>query len=151
MDLGKLSVEGTTVTADFTKADYAAIKAIYDGLGDKNVEGKVTGADGIEKDAFDYAIDSYVMNTFARYAGALHRVDNGVTVSKITFDNADYTWNGTAKGSNWKNDDGSLVAKVTANQSSALRDVTLTINGENVNFKAVSVPTKEDVWADSQE
>lgn len=145
MSLENVSTDGTSVTADFSKADKEKIKAIYNGLGDKIVNGNVTGADGVAKDAYDYAIDSYVMNTFARYVGALHRADEGKTVSEITFDNNAYTWEGTAKGSNWKTSETSLVAAVAKEQKSAIRVVNLTINGFSVNFKAVNVPTKEEI------
>lgn len=54
-----------------------------------------------------------LMNDMARYLGALHRVDDGATIKSIEYGGKNYTWDGTLKGSNWKNG-ASLVGIITA-------------------------------------
>lgn len=155
LDIEKLIVSDKEVTGDFSieeDTDVAnGIQAIYSGLSiDEN--GKVNGTGGL-KDAKDYAIDSYVMNTFARYLGALYRQDTGETVKKIKFNGIEYNWNGNAQGSNWKSSNGStLVSAVVNQQNTSLRNVTITLidnKGYSINttFKAINVPTKEQISA----
>lgn len=154
LDIRKLAVFDKEVTGNFSidNTDVAnGIQAIYSGLSiDEN--GKVNGTGGL-KDAKDYAIDSYVMNTFARYLGALYRQDTGETVKKIKFNGIEYNWNGNAQGSNWKASNGStLVSAVVNQQNTSLRNVTITLIDAkeysiNTTFKAINVPTKDQISA----
>ncbi|WP_433944274.1 S-layer homology domain-containing protein [Paenibacillus sp. SN-8-1] len=152
LDIKELTVAGTNVTADFSKDGVTAgIKGIYDKLVvDEN--GKVTGADGQKKDAVAYAIDSYVMNTFARYVGAFGH-DTTSLIKKVVFNNEEYTWKADsegklAKGSNWRDAQGNtLVSAVAAEQSSSIRNAVLKVvdekgNSIDVTFTAVNVPTE---------
>ncbi|USB32796.1 S-layer homology domain-containing protein [Paenibacillus sp. YPG26] len=154
LDIKELSVAGATVTADFSKDGVTAgIKGIFDKLvTDEN--GQITGADGQKKDAVVYAIDSYVMNTFARYVGAFGH-DTASPIEKVVFNGKEYTWqekngvgSGYLAGSNWKDADGkTLVSAVVANQNSSIREVALKVvdkdeNSINVTFKAAAVPAK---------
>ena len=52
----------------------------------------------------------------ARFLGALHRTDDGATVKSIVYNGNTYTWDteGTLLGSNWKNDDTTLVSAIVA-------------------------------------
>lgn len=159
-DIAKLLVSGKTVTGSFSAdADINAIKAIYNGLGDKNVEGKVEGADGSLKDAYEYAIDSYVMNTFGRYLGALEYKSEG-TVTKIVYNGKDYTWQKDTgaklglSGSNWADKDGKSLISVVVNNSPnrGIRTVNFAIvdgdgNSIDVTFKAINVLTKAELEA----
>lgn len=159
LDINNLTVAGKKVSGDFSETNpnvETGIKNIYNKLVNdgKISDGKVTGADGSEKNAEEYAIDSYVMNTLARYLGALHRQDAGGTVAKINFGGVDYTWNGTAQGSNWKAADGStLVSVVVTQQNTSIRNVTLTLidakgYSVEVNFVAENVPGQGDISFD---
>lgn len=149
MSFDRLTVDGTTVTADFTPDDSIKeqIQKIYDGL-KIGEDGNVTEKD---KEAKAYAIDKYVMNTFARYLGALYRIDEGDTISQIKYDDETYQWddNGKLRGSNWKAGDTTLVSAVVDSQENkAIRDVAFTLVGENgkeipVRFIASNVPNED--------
>jgi hypothetical protein len=155
MDISGLTIEGTTVTADFTNNETvkAGIQRIYDAKsGSIDAEGKING-----KDAVEYAIDSYVMNTFARYIGALYRFDEGATVKAVRFgeEKTSYTWNTTPSnlaGSNWRDaNENTLVSAVVASDANrAIQTVTLDLVDAKgctvtVKFEAISVPTKDNV------
>ncbi|NLV87554.1 MAG: hypothetical protein GX025_10135, partial [Clostridiales bacterium] len=156
LDLNKLTVAETTVTADFSTEEVkTGIKVIYDKLVKDNrigEDGKVTGADNVAKDAIEYAIDSYVMNTFARYMGAIGHAEAS-PVKTIKFGDAEYTWNSekNLKASNWFNGEKSLVSEVVnVADNRGIRNVTLTFadetgNSIEVTFKADNVPTKESL------
>lgn len=143
-----LTVSGTAVTADFSKDEVKTeIQKIYNDL-TIDESGNVTVNENA-KEARAYAIDKYVMNTFARYVGALYRCENQEThtIAKIRFDGADYTWNSSKNlvGSNWYSGDTSLVSAVVAQQNSAIRDVTLELVDTNgmaitVTFNVTNVP-----------
>ena len=67
--------------------------------------------------AYDAAMLAGMNDDFPRFVGALYRADNGVTVSSITYNGVEYTWNtqGTLKGSNWVDAEGkTLVAAVAS-------------------------------------
>lgn len=68
-----------------------------------NVEYKDITADNIKN----------VMNDLARYLGAMYRIDEGETVKAIEYNNEKYTWEGNLKGSNWKNNETTLIKKIT--------------------------------------
>lgn len=144
-----LTVSGTAVTADFSKDEVKTeIQKIYNDL-KIDESGNVTVNENA-KEARAYAIDKYVMNTFARYVGALYRCENQEThtIAKIRFDGADYTWNtsNTSKGSQWYSSEKSLVsAVVDAQTDRAIRKVTLELVDTNgmaitVIFNATNVP-----------
>jgi len=54
------------------------------------------------------------MNDMARYLGALYRVDTGTTITALDYKGTEYKWDGTLKGSNWKNGVTTLVSVITA-------------------------------------
>jgi hypothetical protein len=159
LELNQLTVTENNVTADFSKAGVTAgIKGIYDKLVTDNridENGDVTGADNVKKDAEAYAIDSYVMNTFARYLGAFgHEINS--PVKKVEFNNGVYTWKekptgGYLAGSNWKDSAGNtLVSAVVVEQNTEIRTVSFKIvdideNSIDVTFQAICVPTIEEM------
>lgn len=145
-----LKVEDGVATADFSKSVNENIKAIYTKLESdgKITEGKVEGTGGL-KDAKEYSIDSYVMNTLARY---LRAIDNNDLVKEIEFNGVTYTSTGTSnKGSKWMSDAGkSLVSAIVDEQATVVRNVTFTVVDENgysidVNFVAKNVPEVADI------
>ena len=114
MKCTKLTVndDQTVVTAGFSGVNAndtnAGIAEIYAACAEKRngkeiVDGLVDG-----KDAVQYAIDAFVRNTFARYIGAIHRVEaDTYTVKTVKFAGKEYTWNTTSgelKESNWRDD-----------------------------------------------
>ncbi|NMB41455.1 MAG: hypothetical protein GX996_05910 [Firmicutes bacterium] len=144
---------GTKVTADFEDdATVGGIERIYKKLakdGKIDEDGEVEGTGG-SKDAIEYAIDSYVMNTFARYMGAFGH-GGGSPVKTIKFGSDEYSWNNEKNltASNWFNGDTSLVSAVVTQQETSIRDVTLTLvddknNSIEMTFAAKNVPTKEE-------
>ena len=67
--------------------------------------------------AYDAAMLAGMNDDFPRFIGALYRADDGATVSSITYNGVEYTWNtqGTLKGSNWVDAEGkTLVAAVAS-------------------------------------
>ena len=71
---------------------------------------------------------------FSRLVGALYYVDNGASVTKVTYNGTDYTWNGSLEGSNWKNGDTTLISAIFgAGQTAKLPGVVeLTVAGETI-------------------
>ena len=74
----------------------------------------------------------------ARLLGAIWRIDEGKSVSAITYNDKVYTWNAELglKGNNWANGDSTLVSDVANAAKTGLTDgsesFTFTINGETV-------------------
>lgn len=150
-----ITVEGAVVTADFSKDKEAdtKIRKAYNGL-------KGDDQSKMEAEKQQLSVNTYVLYTFARYAGALHRYNESsgeYLVSKIVFDGKDYKWNdkGTLSGSNWKCDEGaSLVRDVkyacmmNADEQTSLsqiKDITFDLVGADgkkitVTFKVKNVP-----------
>ncbi|WP_339175169.1 hypothetical protein MKY51_02870 [Solibacillus sp. FSL R5-0691] len=133
-------VDGT-ITVDFAKAQTEnGIVSLYNAL--TITDGNVNG-----KEAKAYAIDRYVMNTFARYMGSI----DTSKVEKIIFDGKEYTWDtNQSPVSKWYNADTSLVSAVVEAQNTAIRNVTFTVvdsNGYSVvgTFKANNVPAVADI------
>lgn len=128
-DLSTLTIDGLNVIIDIS-ADADKIAAIQ--AKPAVVEGTATGL--------------YVMNTFARYLGALNYADNGETVSKLTYKGTDYKWEQTAndtylKGSNWRTAKGgtTLVSVITADVAGLTEENTLTVTLTDKNNKSVDV------------
>ncbi|WP_294553742.1 S-layer homology domain-containing protein [uncultured Pseudoflavonifractor sp.] len=78
----------------------------------------------------------------ARLLGAIWRIDEGKSVTTISYDSKDYTWESESgrKGSNWENDeDTTLVSAVATKAETGLSDgsesFTFTINGETVTLE----------------
>ena len=152
------NVDGSVVSSSIVMADYfdaatiPSIKSIYDKLetdGKIDEFGMVAGTGGA-KDATQYAIDSYVMNTFARYMGALGH-DSESLVTKIQFNGEEYTWNEdkNLKASNWFSGETSLISAVVSQQNTAIRDVSLKVFDSNTYFldvkiDMINVPTIEE-------
>ncbi|MGG0644958.1 hypothetical protein ABE021_13630 [Sporosarcina gallistercoris] len=125
--IADLEVAGNTVTMNINAStDVAAIEAI----GAKS--GMQAKADAAGKKLDAYATDLYAMNTLARYLGSLYRLDTGVTIETIIYNDKEYTWNtsGTNIASNWENNGKTLVSEVVDN--SVNRSV------RNVDFKIVN-------------
>ena len=67
-----------------------------------------------------------IISDLSRYLGALWRINNGASVTQITYNNKDYFWNtgtslGNLKGSNWfDTSNNSLVSKISADLAAAL-------------------------------
>lgn len=136
------TVDGTTLTVDFDKTNTKdGIKALYSAL-DNIDEGKVNG-----KDAKEYAIDRYVMNTFARYMGS---IDTNL-VKEIQFNGKTYKWDVTKSPvSKWYDGETSLVSAVVLAENTAIRDVTFKVVDANEysvdgTFKANNVPAVSDI------
>ena len=74
----------------------------------------------------------------ARLLGAIWRVDEGKSVSVITYSDKAYTWNAESgrKGSNWENDGTTLISAVADAAKTGLSDgsesFSFTINSEEV-------------------
>lgn len=86
--------------------------------------------------AEDTAAGLYVLNTFARYLGALNYADSGATVSAIKYGDQTYTWKtkngqtdgGYLKGSNWRQENlTTLVSVITSDVANLQETDTLTI------------------------
>lgn len=129
--IADLVINGTNVTMDASKdADAIAAIAAKDGI--------VTKAEAAGKELNLYATDVYVMNTFARYVGALERQAAG-TVKEIKFNGATYLWDGDAsgKGSKWKSNGTTLISAVVTQQNTSIRNVELTLvdgNNKSINI-----------------
>ena len=136
------TVKDGTITVDFDKTHTSnGIKALYNAL-TPDQDGKVNG-----KDAKEYAIDRYVMNTFARYMGS---IDQNI-VKEIQFNGVTYGWDmSQAPVSKWYNGNTSLVSAVVLEQNTTIRNVTFTAVTDNEysvigTFKAINVPAVEDI------
>lgn len=162
LDHLQVNADKTEVSVTFTADNSCAgIKKIYDKkrMDNQISGGAILGADGVYKEAVQYAIDAYVMNTFARYMGALHYCEDGnenYTVNKVKYGTVEYGWNtGNAaikSGSNWDVpatlEDGtkrttSLVSAVTKGCNSAIRNVEIQLVDKN--GKTTTVKFKADV------
>ncbi|AXI01184.1 hypothetical protein DV702_16520 [Sporosarcina sp. PTS2304] len=127
--LNELLIDGLNVTIDIS-GDADKIGAI---------QNKPAVAPGT-------ATGLYVMNTFARYLGALNYADSGNTVAKIIYKGTGYTWEQTAtntylKGSNWRTAQGdtTLVSVITADVANLEADDTLTMTLVDANNHSVDV------------
>lgn len=147
--LENLTIDGPnkTIIADLSE-DAAIINAI------SQKQGIIAAAAANNKEVTAYAKDLYIMNTLARYLGALEYNTPG-TVKKIVYNDTVYTWdaNKGLKASNWADANGTtLVSVVTANQDTSIRTVNLKLVDDkgytiNTTFKAINVPTKEQISA----
>ena len=78
---------------------------------------------------------SAIMNDMARFLGALHRIDDDASVTKLTYKDTEYTWNaeGTLAGSNWEDESGkTLVSAIIDDykETSQLSPIEITVNDE---------------------
>ena len=78
---------------------------------------------------------SAIMNDMARFLGALYRIDDGASVTKLTYKGTEYTWNaeGILAGSNWEDESGkTLVSAIIDDykQTSQLSPIEITVNDE---------------------
>lgn len=79
---------------------------------------------------------SAIMNDMARFLGALYRIDDGASVTKLTYKGTEYTWNaeGTLAGSNWEDADGKTLVSAIIDDykqnSFRLNPIEITVNDE---------------------
>ena len=93
-----------------------------------------------------------VQSDMARYLGALHRVDNGATISAIKYNGKEYTWDnkGTLKGSNWKTGDKTLVSSIVSDLLKGLtedtkeKSINLTLIGKNRKEVSMKMTLKQE-------
>ena len=76
-----------------------------------------------------------IMNDMARFLGALYRIDDGASVTKLTYKGTEYTWNaeGILAGSNWEDESGkTLVSAIIDDykETSQLSPIEITVNDE---------------------
>lgn len=129
-DLSTLTIDGLNVIIDIS-ADADKIAAI---------QAKPAVAEGT-------ATGLYVMNTFARYLGALNYKDTGATVKEIKYNGISYTWQqklgesgGYLKGSNWRKADlTTLVSVITTDVAGLGENDSLTVTLVDGNGKSINV------------
>jgi len=65
--------------------------------------------------------DTMVDTDLSRLLGALYRMDDGVSVKKITYNGNEYTWNsnGESSGSNWESQGNALVSSLATDITTA--------------------------------
>ncbi len=79
---------------------------------------------------------SAIMNDMARFLGALHRIDDGASVTKLTYKDTEYTWNaeGILAGSNWEDESGKTLVSAIIDDykqnSFQLNPIEITVNDE---------------------
>ncbi len=85
-----------------------------------------------------------VMDDLARYLGAMYRVDNGESVKSIIYKDAKYIWDGNLKGSNWKNENSTLIKEITNDFkiNNDLREISLKLVGDLEVEKEIQIKGK---------
>ncbi len=79
---------------------------------------------------------SAIMNDMARFLGALYRIDDGASVTKLTYKGTEYTWNaeGILAGSNWEDESGKTLVSAIIDDykqnSFQLNPIEITVNDE---------------------
>lgn len=155
----KLDIKEYLVKANFSINNEGVKESIINIYKDLESNNKIddygnVSINGVEKDAVEYAIDSYVMNTFSRYMGALHysQMKKTKAIRSISFGGDSYSWDESvvSEVSKWKTPINGLLVSNIFKKDISTRKVMLQIVGGNfcqvyIQFEAINVPTKSDI------
>ena len=85
-----------------------------------------------------------IMNDFARLMGALYRIDDGESISEITFGDVKFTWNqeGELLGSNWIDSTGQTLVSKVVGLITATKVTSINLRINRVNVKLEFIITK---------